>query len=88
MAKIIFDSPDAAVIHMTLNQGESLKSHTTPVDVIFYILSGEPTIVIGDEREKVSADSIVESPANIPHRVHNESDAEAKFLVVKLLKSK
>jgi quercetin dioxygenase-like cupin family protein len=87
-AKKIFESPDAAVIHMTLNPGESLLSHVTPVDVFFYVLSGEPTIEIGKEKEKVSADSIIESPADIPHRVYNESETTAKFLVVKLLKSK
>ena len=87
-AKKIFESPDATVVHMTLNPGESLISHVTPVDVFFYVLAGEPTIEIGNEREKVSADSIIESPANIPHCVHNESETAAKFLVVKLSKSK
>ena len=87
-AKKILGSPDAEVIHMTLNTGESLISHKTPVDVFFYILAGEPTIEIGDERAKVSADSIIESPADIPHRVYNESATAAKFLVVKLPKSK
>lgn len=87
-AKKIFESPDAEVIHMTLNPGESLKSHVTPVDVFFYILDGEPTVEIGDERVKVSADSIIDSPAGIPHCLYNESDTVAKFLVVKLPKSK
>ena len=87
-AKKIFGSPDAEVIHMTLNPGEGLISHKTPVDVFFYVLAGEPTIEIGDEREKISADAIVESPADIPHRVYNESETTAKFLVVKLPKSK
>ena len=73
---------------MALNPGESLKSHVTPVDVVFYILEGEPTIEIGDEREKVSVDSIIESPADIPHCVYNESDTLARFLVVKLSESK
>lgn len=87
-AKKIFGSPDAEVIHMTLNPGESLLSHKTPVDVFFYVLEGEPTIEIGNEREKVYADSIIESPADIPHRVCNESEMTARFLVVKLPKSK
>jgi quercetin dioxygenase-like cupin family protein len=87
-AKKIFESPHATVIHMALNPGESLKSHVTPVDVFFYILEGNPTIEIGDEKEKVSADSIIESPADIPHCVYNETDTLARFLVVKLSGSK
>lgn len=87
-AKKIFESPQAAVIHMALKPGESLKSHVTPVDVVFYVLEGKPTFEIGDEKEKVSADSIIESPAGIPHCVYNESDSLARFLVVKLSESK
>lgn len=87
-AKKIFESPQATVIHMTLNPGESLKSHVTPVDVFFYILEGEPTIEIGAEREKMLKDTIIESPADIPHCVYNESDVIARFLVIKLSESK
>ena len=87
-AKKLLESPQATVVHMALNPGENLKSHVTPVDVFFYILEGEPTIEIGDEREKVSADSLIESPAGIPHCVYNESATSARFLVVKLIESK
>jgi len=87
-AKKLLESPDATVVHMTLNPGEQLISHVTPVDVFFYVLSGEPTIEIGNEKEKVPADSVVESPADIPHCVYNESESVTKFLVVKLSKSK
>ena len=87
-AKRIFESPQAAVIHMALNPGESLQSHSIPVDVFFYVLEGTPIIEIGNESEKVSADSIVESPADIPHCVYNESDSLTRFLVVKLSQSK
>lgn len=87
-AKKILSSPYAEVIHMTLKPGESLKLHTTPVDVFFYILEGKPSIEVGHERETVSADSIIESPAGIPHCVYNESENITKFLVVKLSESK
>ena len=38
-----------------------------------------------DEREEVSPDMLIESPARIPHRLlnENESDAVFRFLVVK-----
>lgn len=83
-AKKIFESEKASVIHMMLKPGESLKSHVTPVDVLFYVLQGEPDIEIGDEKIRVSADSIVESPAKIPHCVYNGTDSIARFLVIKL----
>ena len=52
---LIYDSPHAMVVHITLEAGEELKPHITPVDVFFFVLEGEPTIMIGEERQKVSA---------------------------------
>ncbi|MEQ8168480.1 MAG: cupin domain-containing protein [Candidatus Eremiobacterota bacterium] len=80
----IYDTEHAVAIHMTLKPGESLKPHMTPVDVFFYVLEGEPFIEIGDEKVKVSADHIVDSPAKIPHCIYNESDSIARILVVKV----
>lgn len=80
----IYDTEHAVVIHMTLKAGENLKPHITPVDVFFYVLEGEPTIEIGEEKVKVSADHIVDSPAKIPHCIYNESDKMARILVVKV----
>jgi hypothetical protein len=36
----LYDSEHAQAIHITLEPGESLKKHITPVDVFFYALEG------------------------------------------------
>jgi len=71
---------------ITLQPGESLKRHSTPVDVFFYVLEGEGVVEIGDERKAVRRDMLVESPARIPHRWMNESTAVFRVLVVKVPK--
>ncbi|MCD4673237.1 MAG: cupin domain-containing protein [Anaerolineaceae bacterium] len=68
---------------IALQPGESMRRHATPVDVFFYILEGTGVVEIGDERQTVVADMLVDSPARIPHRLLNESDAPFRFLVVK-----
>jgi quercetin dioxygenase-like cupin family protein len=68
---------------IALKPGESMRRHATPVDVFFYVLEGTGVVEIGDERETVVADMLVDSPARIPHRLVNESDALFRFLVVK-----
>ncbi len=73
----------AQVVMVTLQPGEKLKLHITPVDVFFYVLEGQGTVEIGGEQQPVSADMLIESPARIPHRLLNESDAVFRFLVVK-----
>lgn len=85
-AKPIYDSQHAMAVHITLQPGQSLKKYATPVDVFFYVLDGTGVIEIGEEREMVSRDMIVESPARIPHRLVNEGEQVFRVLVVKVPK--
>ena len=85
-ARKIYESPHAMAVVITLSPGESLKRHSTPVDVFFYVLEGEGVVEIGDERKAVRKDMLVESPARIPHRWMNESTAVFRVLVVKVPK--
>lgn len=79
----LYDHDNAQAMHMTLQPGQSLKAHITPVDVFFYILEGTPDVQVGDEIITVEKDSLVESPKDIVHCVSNKSDAIARILVVK-----
>ena len=66
--------------------GEALKRHITPVDVFFYVLEGTGVVEIGDEKQAVGKDMLVESPARIPHTWSNESKSVFRVLVVKVPK--
>ena len=79
----LYDTTDAQVMHITLEPGESLKKHITPVDVFFYVLEGTGVVEIGDEKMKVFRDTLVESPKDISHAWSNESDKRFRVLVVK-----
>ena len=85
-ARKIYDSPNAVAVVITLRPGEELKKHSTPVDVFFYVLEGSGIIEIGNERQTVGKDMLVESPARIPHRWLNESSSVFRVLVVKVPK--
>jgi len=82
-ARTIYDQPSAQIVHIELKPGEALKRHITPVDVAFYVLEGEGTVEIGEESEMVGEDSIVESPAGIPHLWRNDGDGTFRVLVIK-----
>lgn len=82
-AKLMVDIESAEVIHLTLNPGEKLIPHKTPVDVLFFILEGSPKVRIGDEYLIVEKETIIESPKNITHCFYNESDKIARILVIK-----
>jgi quercetin dioxygenase-like cupin family protein len=85
-ARKIYESPHAMVVVITLKPGEALKKHITPVDVFFYVLEGTGVVEIGDEKQTVEKDMLVESPARVPHRWTNESTAVFRVLVVKVPK--
>ncbi len=82
-ARQLYDKDTAQVVHLKLEAGEGLKPHITPVDVFFYVLEGTPEILVGKETQIVEADSLVESPKDIPHCISNNSDKVARVLVVK-----
>ena len=85
-ARKIYDSPHAMAVVITLQPGEALKRHMTPVDVFFYVLEGTGIVEIGDEKKSVGKDMLVESPAKIPHKWTNESSSVFRVLVVKVPK--
>jgi mannose-6-phosphate isomerase-like protein (cupin superfamily) len=82
-ARSISDTESAQVVHITLQPGEALKKHITPVDVVFYVLEGRGVVEIGDEKMNVGPDTLIESPAKIPHRWMNDSSGTLRILVVK-----
>ena len=80
----LYDTTHAQAIHITLEPGESLKKHITPVDVFFYVLEGTGVVEIGEEEREVSQDTLIDSPAKIPHCWYNNGDKILRILVVKV----
>jgi quercetin dioxygenase-like cupin family protein len=79
----LFDSEHAQIVHITLQPGEELKKHITPVDVTFYVLEGEGTVLVGDEEETVGPDTLIESPKDIVHTWYNRGEKTFRVLVIK-----
>ncbi len=86
-ARKIYQTPNAEIIHMTLTPGQTLKRHTTPVDVFFYILEGTGIVEVGEETQQVEKDTVIDSPKGIPHLLKNTGEGVFRFLVVKLPKT-
>lgn len=82
-ARGLHSTEHVQVVVITLKPGEGLKLHLTPVDVFFYVLEGMGKVEIGGEVAEVTKDMLIDSPARLPHRLFNESDADFRFLVVK-----
>ncbi len=83
-SKKLYTSEHASVMQITLEPGEKLRQHITPVDVFFYVLEGTGIVEIGDDKKEVDKDTLVDSPKDIMHCWYNESDEILRFLVVKV----
>ena len=83
-AKNVYDHEHALISHLMLQPGQALKKHITPVDVAFYVLEGRGEVEIGDEKETVGQDAMVESPKGIPHMWRNVGNVPLRILVIKL----
>ena len=82
-ARKLYSKDDVQVVHMHLKPGQSLKKHITAVNVFFYVLEGEGVVEIGDEKQTVTKDCLIDSPKDIPHCLYNESTTDFRVLVVK-----
>lgn len=85
-ARKVYDTEHATAVVITLQPRETLKKHMTPVDVFFYVLDGSGVVEIGDEKQSVVKDMVIESPARIPHLLFNDSKSVFRVLVVKVPK--
>ncbi len=79
----LYNKTEALINVVTLEPGQSLKRHITPVDVAFYVLQGIGIVEVGEEKIEVTKDSLIESPKDIVHCWYNESDSPLRFMVIK-----
>lgn len=81
--RLLHDTEHVQIMHIKIAPGKALRKHLTPVDAAFFILEGEATVQIGEDIEKFGPNTLVDSPAKIPHRVSNEGTEPLSFLVLK-----
>jgi len=80
----LYDTEHAQVVHLTLKPGEQLKRHITSVDVFFYVLEGKGIVEIGEEKREVGPDTLIDSPAKIPHCWYNRGSGTLRILITKV----
>jgi len=52
--------------------------------VLFYVLKGTGVVEIGDEKQEVGSDTLIESPARVLHCWYNKGTEVLRVLVVKV----
>ncbi len=70
-------------MNLALEPGEKVPLHKTSVDVLFHVIDGRGSVIIGEERSEVAAGEIVISPKMIPHALEADVGDTFSVLVIK-----
>lgn len=67
----------------TFIAGSSNAEHTHPnAEEVVYVLEGEVTHTLGDQRVTLRAGDLIVVPRDVPHRLINESGADMRAVIV------
>jgi len=77
-------SDQAQFEHLLLQAGEELKLHITYSTVYLFVLEGQGMVEAGDEIVRITANTFVEIPPQVPHRLINNSEAVLRVLNTKV----
>ena len=58
-----------------LENGGEMESHAHPTDEVYFVFSGSGTVVVGDERAKISCGDVIEIPPNVDHTMICDENA-------------
>lgn len=81
--RILFSSEKLELIHLTLQPGEKMESHTQPFDVVFYIISGNGILDVEGQSIDGTPGTCIHIPMGVMRGWKNNGDMEFRVLVVK-----
>jgi len=65
-----------------LEKGKEIEIHVDPMEEIYFIMSGEGRMTVGDESRTVVPGDAIWIPAGSPHSLLNTSQEDCSILVV------
>jgi len=79
----LFASPQAAVIHITIQGGRAIAPHATDTDMEFFVLEGRGVFTIGTESAEAGPNVLVEGPKGLVHGIMNPGPGALRVLAIK-----
>lgn len=75
--------PDLSVIHERMPPGsQEVRHYHRAARQLFFVLSGQATLEVGGQRERLAAHQALEVAPGVPHQVFNEGPEVLEILVV------
>ena len=67
---------------LVMHTGSALRLHTHPTDEAIILMEGSIQMIVGDESHNGSPGDTLLAPPGTPHRLVNESGADAKLYTI------
>jgi mannose-6-phosphate isomerase-like protein (cupin superfamily) len=83
--RILFSSGNYELVHLTLQTGETMEKHTQPFDIVFFVVEGRGSLVVGEESAEIDELTAVYVHSGVPRAWTNSGNRPLKILVNKLL---
>lgn len=74
------------ILHLELKPKELLSPVRIEQEAFFYILEGNPEVIIDKEKQFVNSEALVHCPAGSLHCINNPQNITARILVIKICK--
>lgn len=74
VTRILHDSERMRSILFCLLPGQKVEPHTTTSEVLFYLIQGKATFILGEERIDLEAGAYTLSKSNQPHGFEAKED--------------
>ena len=65
--KLLYDSEKMRVVLFCLLPGQVIAPHTSTSEVMMYLVEGEGTFTVGEEKQKLTPGSFLVCKSNEPH---------------------
>lgn len=67
VTRILHDSEKMRTVLFCLLPGQKVEPHTAPAEVLFYVIQGKASFILGQERLDLEAGAYAVSKSNEPH---------------------
>jgi quercetin dioxygenase-like cupin family protein len=82
-SKQLLKNDDVQIMNLNLKSGDEVPTHSVPVNVFFYVVTGSGTIEIGDDKAVVGEKDIVPCPPETEMSLRADQGEEFSVLNVK-----
>ncbi len=79
----IYEHPEAQANIITMEPGAVIPKHSVEVKTFFFVLEGTATIATDESSAELSADQLLECPADVDRQVENNASGRLRIMVVK-----